>query len=167
VILDEIDKATKDDRYSPTAPLYELLERTTASQFVDDGLQMPLNFSAVNWVATCNELERIEAPLVSRFAVFRVAPPTRSEMRGIASRMYRRIIDSNRWQDFFSEALPEDVLFEITNSRPRELERSLLDALGAAALDGRHELRVSDLAPAEVPDRRSIGFLPYATAARV
>ncbi len=159
IVIDEIDKASVGADYDPTRPLYELLEPTTASRFVDDGLRMPLNLSALRWVATCNDAALIAPPLRSRFQRFVVPAPTKQQLRTIAKNMYRKLVQSEGWSAVFCLELEEDVLQRLSSEVPRDLNRCLRDALGAAALDGRSWLRADDLAIDSSIAAHQMGFL--------
>ncbi len=76
IMIDEIDKASGDSRYSPFGPLYQLLEEETAKIFMDEGLEVATDCQFINWAATANDLDFIPEPILSRFAIFHVESPT-------------------------------------------------------------------------------------------
>ncbi|MBN6742927.1 transposase, partial [Acidithiobacillus sp. MC6.1] len=76
VILDEIDKAgtgMQNGRVWET--LLTMLELGTSHQVMDEFLLGPVDYSAVNWVATANGLEHVPGPLLSRFEIVRIDDP--------------------------------------------------------------------------------------------
>ncbi|MBU2788677.1 AAA family ATPase [Acidithiobacillus sp. VAN18-1] len=76
VILDEIDKAgtsTQNGRVWET--LLTMLEPGTSHQVMDEFLLGPVDYSAVNWVATANGLEHVPGPLLTRFEIVRIEDP--------------------------------------------------------------------------------------------
>lgn len=158
VIVDEIDKAAVNANHDPTGPLYELLELRTAAKFVDEGLMMPLNLSAIRWVCTCNNADLIAEPLRSRLMHYEVPAPTPNQMRDIASGVYRDVVSKCGVERYFDPALPARVLDELAECVPRDLARSLRNALGAAALDGRSTIRIADLPLSRRSGRTRIGF---------
>lgn len=158
VVVDELDKAAVDANYNPTLPLYELLEASTAARYVDDGLQMPLNLSGLRWICTSNEASLIAEPLLSRCMQFQIAAPTPEQMRAITATVYRDIVAAGNWAAHFDPELPRAVAEELAESVPRDLSRVLRSALGAAALDGRSTIRVTDLPMQQRSVRRRIGF---------
>lgn len=158
VVVDEIDKAAVHASHDPTMPLYELLEINTAARFVDEGLRMPLNLSAIKWVSTCNDAMQIAAPLRSRFLHYEVPPPTPEQLRSIASSVYHDIVRIGSWARHFDPDLPEPVLDALADGIPRDLARAIRTALGAAALAGRSTVRIGDLPVNRRSSRPRIGF---------
>lgn len=158
VVIDEIDKASLNGSYDPTAPLYELLESSTAARFIDEGLMMPLDLSGIRWVCTCNDAELIAEPLRSRLVHYQIPAPTAEQMRAIASTTYRDVIAAGALSSHFDPDLPEAVRDELVALVPRDLARVIRIALGAAALDQRSTLRLSDLPSTRKAGRPRIGF---------
>ena len=159
VVIDELDKASVSDSRDPTLPLYDLLEATTAARFIDDGLRMPLNLSGLRWICTSNDESLIAAPLLSRCMRFEVPPPTPEQLRAIAWTAYRAIVETGGWVGHFDVELPASVADQLADGVPRDLDRALRSALGAAALEGRSSIRASDLPMPARPKRRQVGFL--------
>jgi ATP-dependent Lon protease len=156
VLIDEIDKAAIDSERDAAGPLYSLLESTTAARFVDDGLRMPMNLSALRWVCTSNDHRRVHPALLSRCTLFEIPPPTPLEVAAIAQRIYKDLLTKHPWGRHFAPALPSDVARHLSEATPRDLGRVLRDGLGAAALAGRMHLRVSDVRGSRA--RPSMGF---------
>jgi hypothetical protein len=89
VVLDEIDKVSSG-RYSPTGALYSLLERHTAEAFQDQALpDVQIDASHVRFVATANETATIPEPLLSRFAVFHIEPPSKAQQVMLAKSIFQ------------------------------------------------------------------------------
>jgi ATP-dependent Lon protease len=106
-VLDELDKAL-DSKYPPINTLYALLEPGTARVFRDEACrEVPLDASAINWVATANEVERIPDPLRNRMLVFDVPMPSPGQKQSIARSVYRDLRRQERWGRRFSKALPD------------------------------------------------------------
>lgn len=78
VLFDEIDK-TRSYGFNDSPPiasiLLQFLERENASNFMDTFLQARCNLSYVNYFATCNALETIPSPLLSRLQVLPMPSP--------------------------------------------------------------------------------------------
>ncbi len=146
VTLDEIDKAS-GGQYDPLGALYALLERDTASEFVDEYVDLPVDASRIVWIATANDSRGIPDPILSRMRVFEVRSPTRDEARGIAAAMYRAQRCAHKWGDAFEPELSDTVLDSLDGVSPRELTHRLRSAFGAAKLAGRDHLSVEDLGP--------------------
>ena len=156
VLIDEIDKAAIGSDRDPVGPLYSLLERTTAARFVDDGLRMPTNLSALRWVCTSNDHRGVHPALLSRCALFEIPPPTPLEAEAIAQQIYKDLLAEHAWGRHFAPTLPSDVARLLSEATPRDLGRVLRDGLGAAALAGRMHIRVGDVRGGRA--RPSIGF---------
>jgi ATP-dependent Lon protease len=159
VVLDEIDKCGAGGISDPLAALYSLWDGSS-SRFVDDGLRVPLDFSHVRWIATCNDAKVLPEPLLSRCLLVRVSAPTRDQAVGIARRVYARLITGSPWGRAFSEDLNDEIAELLATMAPREIEKALHLALGRAALAGRRSLDLDDLRILAQGGRRTIGFLP-------
>ena len=58
IVVDELDKTSADGQYDPLGALYELLEIETASRFVDEFVELPIDASGAVWLATANDAAR-------------------------------------------------------------------------------------------------------------
>jgi len=157
VLLDEIDKVSFSDR-DVLGALYTLLEPSTAKAFIDEGMRMPLNMAAVRWVATANSVDRMNEALLSRFVVFTIEPPSSAQIRSLARASYQRLRTTEPWGRHFDAELRSDVLERLAGLSCRDVERTLLDALGNAALAERSFISPSDLREPDRPHRR-VGFI--------
>jgi ATP-dependent Lon protease len=160
VLLDEIGASGGDPRYDTFGSMYALLEPSSAKSFIDEYLDdIELDASHIYWIATSNSMERIPEPILSRLVTFSIEPPTRDQVRLIASNIYTGLLlpyGSN-----FSPSLSADVLDSIGTMPPRALRLTLQRALGRAALAKRSELIVTDLKSEDTKSKtRSIGFCP-------
>ena len=158
MVLDEIDKASADAQYDPLGPLYNLLEVDTASQFVDEFVDMRMDARHIIWVATANDDRHIPAPILNRMNVWEIAPPTTDQARDIASRLCHSILTEHQWGRFFEADLAEDVLDQLARMPPRDMRRSLMTAFGNARLARRDRLLGVDL-PNRSAQRQRMGFV--------
>lgn len=144
IMLDEIDKLAGSHEYDAHGPLYQLLEKKTASGFQDECIEVPMDCSAIIWVATANNLNAIPEAIVSRLKVIEVPAPTGEGLIRVARSVYRDILDEHgdTWGGRFVKELPEELLSRIGDQTPREIRRCLLGACGKAAL--RHEKAGAD-----------------------
>jgi ATP-dependent Lon protease len=157
IVVDEIDKASGDGQYDPLGALYELLEIETATRFVDEFVELPIDASGALWLATANDAARIPEPLLSRLAVYEIEAPDAEGTARIAATIYSEIRKAHDWGRPFPEALSAAALDRLAGLPPREMRRAIHSAFGAAKVAGR-----SDIAPEDIQDPRSrrqrIGF---------
>lgn len=141
ILIDEIDKIGGDHRYDPLGSLYQLLEKETAVNFIDEGLETPVNCGFIIWVATANELQHIPEPILSRFAVIEVRQPNPSQMKKVLQSIYRKMLREHDWGAKFSDILSESVIDKVICSElaPRLIQRELIGACGRAALNRTRE----------------------------
>ncbi len=154
MVLDELDKA-QSGQYDPIGALYQLFERETAANFIDEFLDIPFDASAILWVATANSAQSIPDPILSRMAVYDIPVPSPAQARFIAIRVYRNLIAENEWK--FSPDLPDSILELLESVLPRRMRRVLMDAMGTAKLAHRDELSPIDFTM-DLSPKRSIGF---------
>src|SRR5919112_2393096 len=140
IVVDELDKASSDGQYDPLGALYELLESKTATRFVDEFVELPIDASGAVWLATANDPGRIPEPLLNRLAVYEIERPDAAGARAIALSIYSDIRNSHDWGRRFPEAPCDSALDRLASLGPREMRRALQTAFGNAKLDGRSEL---------------------------
>lgn len=159
IVLDEIDKCAASHRQDGLGWLLGLLEPSTAARYRDSCLGLPVNASCIQWIATCNDLDALEAPLLSRFRVFEVPAPDHEQMRAVALSVYRQMRNTQPWAAAFEVELSDAVLEALSQRTPREIRQTLEDTCANAASHGRRHLIVEDLPPQRMGARRSVGFL--------
>ena len=158
IVIDEIDKAASDAQYDPLGSLYGLLEHDTASSFVDEFAEVPIDASQVLWITTANDARSIPNPILNRMNVFEIEPLTPAQARHVALRLYQSIRAGHDWGSRFDEAPPEDMLDKLATLVPREMRRTLMTAFGNARLARRGMLQADDL-PRAAAGRARIGFM--------
>ncbi len=158
LVVDEIDKASAEGQYDPLGALYSLLESSTATSFVDEFVEIPIDASGVVWLATANDASRIPEPILNRMNVYRIDPPDAEGARRIARAIYREIRDAHDWGKRFPEAPSEAVLERLAALSPREMRRAVKSAFGNAKVAGRCELETEDIDPQRGARRSRIGF---------
>ncbi len=145
IVVDELDKASGDGQYDPLGALYELLEAKTATRFVDEFVELPIDASGAVWLATANEAARVPEPLLDRLSVYEIDAPDAEGSRTIAASIYREICGSHDWGRQFPETLSPSTLERLASLAPREQRRALVAAFGSAKLGGRSELGPDDI----------------------
>ena len=155
ILLDEIDKAQHLSGHDPLAPLHTLLEPLTAQNFIDRCVQLPLDARHIVWIATANDLEALDPPLRSRFAVHAI--PTPDAVQGLA---LARAMACALLQELGLELIvPEAVLQRLALHPPRAQRQLLEDAIAEAVARGADSLCAEDIPAVVKPTRRPIGFV--------
>ena len=157
IVVDELDKASGDGQYDPLGALYELLEIQTATRFVDEFVELPIDASGAVWLATANDPGRIPEPLLDRLNVYEIEAPDADGSRAIALSIYADIRNAHDWGRQFPETPAESSLDRLASLPPREMRRALHAAFGNAKLAGRCELGPDDIQDGRSKKQR-IGF---------
>lgn len=131
IVLDELDKSSRDSRSDPLGPLHALLEPRSARSFRDECAGFPVNASQVLWIATANDVAAIPAPLLSRFRVFEIGEPGPRESEAIAEQIFRSTVEGLTGAP---SAMPDAWKRRMHNRSLREIRFAIQEAVGRAAL---------------------------------
>lgn len=164
IMLDEIDKAKNGGDYNPLASLHALLEPRQAREFRDLSVpEIRLDASHILWIATANKIAAMEKPILDRFTVFNIAPPSTIQMREIVKNQYKQFIENDPAGGFFDKEIKGDVVDELCLYHPRNVRKMLNLSFGLAANLQRHYLMVDDIRECNISDkkekRRGMGFM--------
>lgn len=143
ILLDEIDKALKDSRVDPLAPLHTLLEPITTSKVRDISVDLEFDCSHIIWIATANDAARIPAPLRSRFAEFYIESP-RGAMALQVARVMAQTVHARMAVPGF-DPVGQHIVKLIAHLSAREQRQALERAFAAAIVNGRSFLSRQDL----------------------
>lgn len=157
VIIDEIDKAGKQTEYDPLGTLYTLLERETASDFLDEYADVPINASRLTYVITANDAGYIPGPILDRMNVYDIRSPDKQQCRSIAHNIYVSLHKTHSWGEFFSNAPSEEVLDVVSKHSPRDMDDMWKTAFANARIAKRKTIQAADILPPR-KGRRKIGF---------
>ncbi len=158
IVVDEIDKASAEGHYDPLGALYGLLEPDTATRFVDEFVELPINASGVAWLATANEAARIPEPILNRMNVYEIAAPDAEGAARIATLLYGELRGAHDWGKHFPDEPSPSVVEKLAGLRPREMWRALQSAFGSAKIAGRSELAPEDIQDGRGSRKSRIGF---------
>lgn len=123
IMLDEVDKSETDSNHPITKVLYGLLEQNNARFFKDEFVKVPMDASLVNWFGTCNDVDRLDAPLRDRFEVLSVRAPTTDDLQTIIPNLYKNIVSSHQLDDVFAKDLNSHVVEQLAMSDGISLRR--------------------------------------------
>ena len=86
ILLDEIDKLSKDYHGDPAAALLEVLDPEQNKEFNDNFIDLDFNLSDVFFVCTANDMSQIPAPLFDRMEIIHLYSYTHEEKFNICKK---------------------------------------------------------------------------------
>ena len=130
ILLDEIDKLTRDSHGDPSSALLEVLDPDQNKTFRDHFVELPFDLSDCLFIATANSLDTISRPLLDRMEIIELKTYTRSEKLAIAkSHLVPKVLDKNgltkKQVRFRDEAILEVIDHYTREAGVRNLEREL------------------------------------------
>lgn len=130
MLLDELDKLTKDAHGDPTSALLEVLDTEQNKSFRDHFIEMPIDLSEVMFITTANTLETIPDALLDRLEVIQMDSYSASEKISIAvnhlvPKQLKRHGLNKRQLSFTESGIKEIIEFYTKESGVRNLEREI------------------------------------------
>ena len=138
MLLDEIDKLTRDSHGDPASALLEVLDGEQNHAFRDHFVEMPLDLSECLFIATANTLDTVPKPLLDRMEVIELTTYTRTEKLSIAKnhlipKQLKRHGLNKRLLNIKDDAIYEIIDFYTRESGVRSLERKIAELARKAA----------------------------------
>jgi ATP-dependent Lon protease len=154
ILLDEIDKAKGDERFSPSSILYGLLSES-AQRFSDECMpSVPIDASRITWFMTSNYADTIEPALLSRVMRFNIAMPTLAQSRVIVSNIFREM--HGAVPALYKLTLSEGAKDRLIELSPRKMRETIKLAAGQALVAERSTIEARDIPKLKM--KQSIGF---------
>ena len=130
ILLDEIDKLTRDNHGDPTSALLEVLDSEQNKSFRDHFVELPYDLSDCMFIATANSLDSIPRPLMDRMEIIELGIYTKREKLAIAKehlipKQYKRHGLNRRKLKITDDALVEIIDFYTREAGVRNLERTI------------------------------------------
>lgn len=138
VLLDEIDKLTRDSHGDPSSALLEVLDTEQNKAFRDHFVELPIDLSDCLFIATANDIDNIPRPLLDRMEVIELKIYTRHEKLAIAKdhlvpKQMKRHGLNKKTLKITDGAILEIVDFYTREAGVRNLEREIATVCRKAA----------------------------------
>ena len=132
MLLDEIDKLTRDSHGDPSSALLEVLDAEQNKNFRDHFVEMPFDLSNCLFIATANSLDTVPRPLLDRMEVIEISSYTKNEKLSIAAnhlipKQLKRHGLNKRMLNITPDAIAEIIDFYTREAGVRNLERAIAD----------------------------------------
>ena len=138
ILLDEIDKLTRDAHGDPASALLEVLDAEQNKAFRDHFVELPVDLSDCLFIATANDMENIPRPLADRMEIIELKIYTRHEKLAIAKdhlipKELKRHGLNKRMLRIKEDAVLEIIDFYTREAGVRNLEREIASVCRKAA----------------------------------
>ncbi len=130
ILLDEIDKLSRDSHGDPTSALLEVLDGEQNKTFRDHFVEMPFDLSDCMFIATANSLDNVPRPLLDRMEIIELSIYTKREKLDIAKdhlipKQLKRHGMNRRMLKITDDAIIEIIDYYTREAGVRNLERSI------------------------------------------
>ncbi len=138
ILLDEIDKLTRDAHGDPASALLEVLDGEQNHAFRDHFAELPVDLSNCMFIASANNLETVPKPLLDRMEIIELKTYTKTEKLSIAKhhlikKQLKRHGLNRRMLSVSDAAVCEIIDYYTRESGVRNLERKLAELFRKAA----------------------------------
>jgi len=180
ILLDEIDKVTRDAHGDPASALLEVLDSEQNKAFRDHFVELPFDLSECLFIATANTLDTVPRPLLDRMEIIEIKSYTKREKIAIAHnhlvpKQLKNHGLSRRQLNITDGAVGEIVDYYTKEAGVRNLERSIASIIRKAAKkfvddpakkritvtehDVKEYLGARKLIPEQIRDRDEVGVV--------
>ena len=138
ILLDEIDKLTRDAHGDPASALLEVLDSEQNKNFRDHFVELPFDLSNCVFIATANTLDTVPKPLLDRMEIIKLRAYTKTEKLAIAKnhllpKQLRRHGMTKKMLRIDDSAIIEIIDYYTREAGVRNLERTLADVIRKVA----------------------------------
>lgn len=152
LLLDEIDKSSRDYKGDVASALLEVLDGEQNKNFRDRYLELPLDLSKVLFIATANNLDTVPRPLLDRMDIIEINSYTENEKYHIAKKyLIPKEVIANGLKDVdvsFTEKAIRKIIHNYTREAGvRNLSRKFGEICRKCAresLEGRKKFKIND-----------------------
>ena len=161
ILLDEIDKLTRDAHGDPASALLEVLDAEQNKTFRDHFVELPFDLSDCLFITTANTLDTVPRPLLDRMEVIELPSYTKHEKISIAKnhlipKQWKRHGLDRRRLVLSDDALSDIIDYYTREAGVRNLERALAAVARKAA---RRFVEEKDLKRVKVTSENLSDFL--------
>ena len=130
ILLDEIDKLTRDAHGDPASALLEVLDAEQNKTFRDHFVELPFDLSDCLFITTANSLDTVPRPLLDRMEIIELSTYTKHEKLSIAKnhlilKQWKRHGLDRRRLVITDDALSDIIDYYTREAGVRNLERAL------------------------------------------
>lgn len=130
MLLDEIDKISRDYKGDTSAALLEVLDGEQNKKFRDHYIELPMDLSEVLFITTANDLSEVKGPLKDRMEIIQVTSYTSNEKFHIAKEhLVKKQKKKNgipeKQLNITDKAIKDIIALYTREAGVRELERKL------------------------------------------
>ena len=152
ILLDEIDKSSRDYKGDVSSALLEVLDGEQNKTFRDRYLEIPLDLSKVLFIATANTLDTIPRPLLDRMDIIEISSYTENEKYHIAKKYLapKEIRENglkNKVINFSDKAIKKIIHNYTREAGVRNLSRRIGDICRKCArelLEGKKSFKITE-----------------------
>ena len=152
ILMDEVDKLTRDSHGDPASALLEVLDTEQNKTFRDHFIETPIDLSDCLFITTANTLSTIPQPLIDRMEIVEMKIYTRAEKFSIARHHLIPKQEKRHGLNGRTLKISDDALYAIIDEYTaeagvRQLERMIAKCCRRAAkdivCDGKKSVRVT------------------------
>lgn len=158
ILLDEIDKVTTDDRFSPENALLSLLEKESAKNYADLCFSwLTLDASCLNFICTANDLTKVSEPLLSRMRVFEIDCLSQTQALEVAKSIATDIL-TDLEPEIYGYSFSDSAISALSKMTPRAMKQRARSAIGRVIYRNLGMTITENDFDVE-PTKRQIGFI--------